>query len=170
MIKNLVWSLVIIAVVGGLAYPKLKPLWAGDSKTQMATVESKNSGKPGDSAKKDDASVKKDDASAKKDDKKSTGGTGGKPAAPLKVSTFMVTPSLFSETITATGTVLADEGIELQPETNGKIVSINFIEGAPVKQGDLLLKLNDSDLRANLDRYNYSKKLAEVRFRRYSQL
>jgi len=170
MIKNLVWSLVIIAVVGGLAYPKLKPLWAGDSKTQTATVESKSSGKPGDSAKKDDVSIKKDDASAKKDDKKSTGGTGGKPAAPLKVSTFMVTPSLFSETITATGTVLADEGIELQPETNGKIVSINFIEGAPVKQGDLLLKLNDSDLRANLDRYNYSKKLAEVRFRRYSQL
>ncbi len=168
MIKNLVWSLVIVAVVGGLAYPKLKPLWAGDSKTQTAAVDPKSPGKPGDTAKKDDA--KKDD---KKEDKKSAGGpsgSGGKPAAPLKVSTFMVTPSLFSETITATGTVLADEGVELQPETNGKVVSINFVEGAPVKQGDLLLKLNDSDLRANLDRYNYSKKLAEVRFRRYSQL
>jgi membrane fusion protein (multidrug efflux system) len=165
MIKNLVWSLVIVAVVGGLAYPKLKPLWAGDAKTQTATVDAKSASKPADSA-------KKDDASAKKDDKKTagSGGANGKPAAPLKVSTFMVTPSLFSETITATGTVLADEGIELQPETNGKIVSINFVEGAPVKQGDLLLKLNDSDLRANLDRYNYSKKLAEVRFRRYSQL
>lgn len=167
MIKNLVWGLVIVAVIGGLAYPKLKPLWAGESsKTQAG----KSSGKADDVAKKDDG--KKDDS--KKDDptKKlaGTGGAGGKPAAPLKVSTFMVTPSLFAETITATGTVLADEGVELQPETNGKVVSINFVEGAPVKQGDLLLKLNDSDLRANLDRYNYSKKLAEVRFRRYSQL
>jgi|GEM_PF-13703 len=163
MKKNLVWSLVIVAVVGGLAYPKLKPLWASDAKAQPVIVDSKSSGKPGDTA-------KKDGASANKDDKKSTGGAGGKPAAALKVSTFMVTPSLFAETITATGTVLADEGIELQPETNGKVISINFVEGAPVKQGDLLLKLNDSDLRANLDRYNYSKKLAEVRFRRYSQL
>ncbi|RYY75370.1 MAG: efflux RND transporter periplasmic adaptor subunit [Gammaproteobacteria bacterium] len=163
MMKNIVWSLVVVAVIGGLAYPKLKPLWLSDSKTQSATADSKGSGKPSDAAKKDDAATKKDD-------KKSAGGNSGKPAAPLKVSTFMVTPSLFSETITATGTVLADEGIELQPETNGKVVSINFIEGAPVKQGDLLLKLNDSDLRANLDRYNYSKKLAEVRFRRYSQL
>ncbi len=173
MIKNLVWSLVIVTVIGGLAYPKLKPLWAGDlSRTQATVGERKNSDKPEDVSKKEDV-PKKEDTSAKKDDpsKKSTGSGGnGKPATPLKVSTFMVTPSLFAETITATGTVLADEGVELQPETNGKVVSINFVEGAPVKQGDLLLKLNDSDLRANLDRYNYSKKLAEVRFRRYSQL
>ncbi len=181
MMKNLVWGLLIVAVLVGLAYPKLKPLWASELSKGQAISERKNL-KPEDGAKqvtlndakKDDS--KKDDANKgdvrKGDFKKDEGGksAGGKPAAPLKVTTFFVAPSIFEETISATGTVLADEGVELQPETNGKVVSINFKEGAPVKRGDLLLKLNDSDLRANLDRYNYSKKLAEVRFRRYEQL
>jgi membrane fusion protein (multidrug efflux system) len=168
MTKNLVWSVLLVAVIGGLAYPKLKPLWAGESSKSQAAAERKSSSKA-EAAEKKDAGNNNDIAKKDEHSKKSTE-PGGKPAAPLKVSTFLVTPSLFTETITATGTVLADEGVELQPETNGKIVSINFVEGAPVKQGDLLLKLNDSNLRANLDRYNYSKKLAEVRFRRYSQL
>ena len=174
MMKKIVWSLLIVAVVGGLAYPKVKPLWAGDSSKSQPAGERKNAGKPDeakDLAKKDDGAGK--DASGKdggkKDDASKKSG-GGKPSAPLKVTTFMVTPTLFAETISATGTVLADEGVELQPEINGKIMSINFKEGGAVKKGDLLLKLNDSDLRANLDRYQYSKKLAEVRFRRYSQL
>lgn len=187
MNKNLVWSLLIVAVVGGLAYPKVKPLWAGDSSKSQSAGERKNAGKPEeakDLAKKDDGAkrddgAKKDDGAGKdssgkdggkKDEASKKSGGGGKPAAPLKVTTFVVAPTVFSETITATGTVLADEGVELQPEINGKVMSINFKEGGAVKKGDLLLKLNDSDLRANLDRYNYSKKLAEVRFRRYSQL
>lgn len=174
MMKNLVWSLIIVAVLGGLAYPKVKPLWAGESSKAQAAGDRKSGGKPEetkDFAKKEDGAGKEGtgkDAGKKDDSSKKSG--GGKPAAPLKVTTFLVTPALFSETITATGTVLADEGVELQPEINGKIMSINFKEGSSVKQGDLLLKLNDSDLRANLDRYQYSKKLAEVRFRRYSQL
>jgi membrane fusion protein, multidrug efflux system len=168
MTKNLVWGVLLVAVIGGLAYPKLKPLWAGESSKSQAAAERKSSSKA-EAAEKKDAGNNNDITKKDEHSKKSTE-PGGKPAAPLKVSTFLVTPSLFTETITATGTVLADEGVELQPETNGKIVSINFVEGAPVKQGDLLLKLNDSHLRANLDRYNYSKKLAEVRFRRYSQL
>lgn len=169
MMKKIVWSLLIVAVVGGLAYPKVKPLWASDSSKSQAAGDAKSSAKPEeakDVAKKEDGAGKDSKDGGKKDDSSKKPG-GGKP---LKVTTFMVAPGLFSETITATGTVLADEGVELQPEINGKIMSINFKEGSYVKQGDLLLKLNDSDLRANLDRYQYSKKLAEVRFRRYSQL
>ena len=96
--------------------------------------------------------------------------SGGKAAAALKVSTFTVVPMSFVETISSTGTVRADEGVELQAETDGKVISINFTEGAAVKRGDLLVKLNDSDLRANLDRYNYSKQLAEVRYNRIAKL
>ncbi len=93
-----------------------------------------------------------------------------KAAPALRVSTYQVEPRDFSETISATGTVLADEGVDLQAETTGKVTAIDFVEGAAVKKGDLLVKLNDADLRANLDRYSYSKKLAEVRFRRYEKL
>lgn len=96
--------------------------------------------------------------------------TPARSGQPLKVKTFLVEPTLFAETISATGTVRADESVELQAEISGKVVSINFTEGTLVKKGDLLVKLNDSDLRANLERYRHSKDLAEVRFRRYAQL
>lgn len=88
----------------------------------------------------------------------------------LKVATFIVRPAKFAETVSSTGTLRADEGVELQAETNGKIVAINFTEGTPVRKGDLLLKLNDADLRASLARATYRRELAKTRERRYAQL
>jgi membrane fusion protein (multidrug efflux system) len=76
----------------------------------------------------------------------------------------------FAETVNSTGTLRADEGVELQAETNGKIVAINFTEGSRVREGELLVKLNDSDLRATLTRATYRKQLAQLRERRLSQL
>lgn len=155
MTKKVVWVFAIVAVVAGLAYPKLRPLWPGDAhKGQAVTGSGERKG--------GDQTPEKKSAGR--------GAPGDKSGAPLRVSTFLVVPAAFTETISATGTVLADEGVELQAEINGKVVSINFVEGAAVKKGDLLVKLNDADLRANMDRYRYSKHLAEVRFRRYEQL
>ena len=70
----------------------------------------------------------------------------------LAVSTFVVKAAPFAEKLHATGTLRADEAVELQAETTGKIVSINFTEGARVRAGALLVKLNDADLRATLAR------------------
>lgn len=95
------------------------------------------------------------------------GGAGG---APLRVSVITLTPTPLAEKISATGSLRADEGVELQPETNGKIVAINFTEGAKVKRGDLLLKLNDAELRATLQRTVFRRELAEVKERRLAQL
>ena len=88
----------------------------------------------------------------------------------LAVSTFVVTPAPFAEKLQATGTLRADEAVELQAETTGKIVSINFTEGARVRAGDLLVKLNDADLRATLSRAQYRKQLAVLREKRIAQL
>lgn len=90
--------------------------------------------------------------------------------APLRVSAFTVQPAKFSETVSATGSLLADEGVELQAETNGKVVSIRFTEGAHVRKGDLLVKLNDADLVATRARAKYRKELAVLRERRIAQL
>lgn len=158
MTKKAVWVFVIVAAVAGLAYPKLKPLWSGESSKEQAGAgqgERKGGGKS-------------EGAAEKSSGRKEPGGKGG--GGPLRVSTFVVVPAVFTETISATGTVVADESVELQAEINGKVESINFIEGAPVKRGDLLVKLNDADLRANLERYKHSKRLAEVRYRRYAEL
>jgi membrane fusion protein (multidrug efflux system) len=58
----------------------------------------------------------------------------------------------------------------LQSETNGKVVSINFTEDAHVRRGDLLVKLNDAELRATLQRAAYRRELAEIRERRLAKL
>jgi membrane fusion protein (multidrug efflux system) len=88
----------------------------------------------------------------------------------MRVSTFVVRTQPFAETVNATGTVLADESVELQAEITGKIIAIHFKEGARVRAGDLLVKLNDADLRATLGRAAYRKELATLRERRISQL
>jgi membrane fusion protein (multidrug efflux system) len=88
----------------------------------------------------------------------------------LAVSTFVVKAAPFAEKLHATGTLRADEAVELQAETTGKIVSINFTEGARVRAGALLVKLNDADLRATLSRAQYRKQLAQLREKRIAQL
>jgi membrane fusion protein (multidrug efflux system) len=94
-------------------------------------------------------------------------GAGG---VSLRVNTVKLAAVPMDETITATGSLRADEGVELQPETNGKIVSINFTEGARVRRGDLLLKLNDAELRATLQRSTYRLELAQIKERRFAVL
>lgn len=98
------------------------------------------------------------------------GGGGGKPVAPLKVSAVVVAPEPFMEKVVSTGTLRAEEGVELQAEINGKIVAINFKEGSPVRKGDLLVKLNDADLRATLSRATSRRELAQRREVRITQL
>lgn len=88
----------------------------------------------------------------------------------VRVSTHRVQPTRFTETVTSTGTLIADESVELQAEINGKVVAIHFKEGSRVRRGDLLVKLNDADLRATYERAKYRKELAVLRERRISQL
>lgn len=96
--------------------------------------------------------------------------SGAKPVPPLKVSAVVVTPEPFLETVASTGTLRAEEAVELQAEINGKIVAIDFTEGARVSKGDLLVKLNDADLRATLSRASSRRELAKRREKRVAEL
>ena len=60
--------------------------------------------------------------------------------------------SLTDKTI-VTGSTIPDEEVDLSFETSGKIVSINFQEGSTVRKGELLAKVNDKPLLAQLSRY-----------------
>lgn len=131
---------VVVGVVGAVAAPKLLPLLRSPA---VAT-------KP-----------KAEGAVAR------SGSAGG---APLRVTAVTLTAIPMAETITATGSLRADESVELQPETNGKIISVNFSEGANVRRGDLLLKLNDAELRATLQRSTYRMELAQLKERRFATL
>jgi membrane fusion protein (multidrug efflux system) len=91
-------------------------------------------------------------------------------AAAAVVSMEVIEPAPLIETLASTGTLRAEEGVELQAETNGRIVAISFKEGAHVRKGDLLVKLNDADLVATRTRALYRKELAVLKERRVAQL
>jgi membrane fusion protein (multidrug efflux system) len=91
-------------------------------------------------------------------------------AAPIKVTTEVVVPAPLAEIVTSTGTLRAAESVELQAEVSGKITAINFVEGARVREGDLLVKLNDADLLARRLAAAYEVALAERREERVAEL
>ena len=89
----------------------------------------------------------------------------------LNVSGFLIQPSKLSDLYNSTGTLRPDEEVDLSFETSGKIVGIRFTEGTRVKKGDLLAKINDKPLQAQLQKLEAQHKLAEEKeFRQRSLL
>ena len=68
------------------------------------------------------------------------------------------------------GSLIPDEEVDLSFETSGKITNIYFKEGTSVKKGDLLAKVNDSPLQAELKKLEAQIPLAEDRVFRQKSL
>lgn len=98
-----------------------------------------------------------------------TGRAGGAPTD-VSVSGFVVQPQNLDNNIMASGTLLANEEIELHPEVSGKIVELNLNEGTPVAKGTLLVKLFDADLQATLKKLNAQKATAQKTEERLKKL
>jgi membrane fusion protein (multidrug efflux system) len=89
----------------------------------------------------------------------------------LNAAGFIIKPSNLSELVISTGTLKPDEEVDLAFETSGKIVGINFTEGTRVKKGDLLAKINDRPLQAQLEKLEAQLKMSEAKeFRQRSLL
>lgn len=97
-------------------------------------------------------------------------GSARRDTAPIRVSGFVAKPAPFADTITASGSLRADESVELQSELSGKIVALNFDEGAPVRAGDVLVKIDATTLQASLRRAEARRDLAKAREQRLLQL
>lgn len=87
---------------------------------------------------------------------------------PVKVN--IITSASLIDKINASGTIIANEEVELRSEISGKITKIYFKEGSHVNKGDILLKINDSELQAQLLKANYRKKLSEEKENRYRSM
>jgi membrane fusion protein (multidrug efflux system) len=68
------------------------------------------------------------------------------------------------------GSILSNEEVEIRSEISGKVEQIYFKEGARVKKGDMLLKINDAEPQAQLARGQYRQALAEQDAERQRQL
>ncbi|MEC7264431.1 MAG: efflux RND transporter periplasmic adaptor subunit, partial [Bacteroidota bacterium] len=82
------------------------------------------------------------------------------------VSGMILKPQIFKDNIAISGTLEADEQIEIRSEVSGIVESINFKEGSKVTKGQVLLKVNDIELQAQLSKAQTAKKLASENERR----
>ena len=89
---------------------------------------------------------------------------------PTKVSVYVTRRQDLDNNIHVSGSILAQDEVELHTESQGRIVKINFEEGSEVKKGQLLIKINDADLQAQLRKAISSKKLKEDTEKRNKQL
>jgi len=87
------------------------------------------------------------------------GGSAGPP--PLPVEAIVVKPEALDNKLVVTGTVLANESLELKSEISGKITRIAFQEGSKVKKGSVLIQINDEEIVAQLLKQKYNQKLNE---------
>ena len=87
----------------------------------------------------------------------------------VPVDAIVIQPQLLENKIITTGTLLANEEVQLKPEISGRVTDVFFTEGSKVKKGDVLVKINDRELKAELDGKKVEEKQAsdaEARARR----
>ena len=89
------------------------------------------------------------------------GGKKGKKGGPVPVNVLIVKDTAFADAIDVTGTIEANEQVELRSETAGNITGIYFNEGSRVEKGQLLVKVYDQDLQASLKQIQVQIKLAQ---------
>ncbi len=92
------------------------------------------------------------------------------PPPPATVSSVEVKTENWQPYLSAVGSLVATQGIFVTNEVPGQVSEIYFESGQNVKKGELLLQLDDSVDRADLDGFLAESRLAEVQFRRTAKL
>jgi len=158
--KRILTVLILIFVVGLAFYPKLKTLWKPAE------------GKPGEGSKTPSATASLTGAGATGKPGGSGGGAGGgKPqSGPTSVGIMVVSAESLDEKILTTGTVVPNEEVDIRSEVSGRVTSIGFREGDYVRRGTVLLRINDADLQAQLQKLTANRKLADANEQRLKRL
>lgn len=100
-------------------------------------------------------------------------GSRGGPRGGGQAQAVEVTPVVrrdLRETLPLIGSLEANESAELRPEMAGLVRDILFEEGQHVKGGQVLLKIDDSELRAQLAQVEARYRLAEINVARSESL
>lgn len=124
-LKKLLYALLIIAIVGFIAY-------------RISSNKSKN------------------DESKKSGDKNS----------PTIVTGMVVKTATFDNNLSLSGSIEANEQIEIRSEVSGIVEGIYFKEGSNVNKGQVLFKVNDTELKAQLSQAATKEGLAAENERR----
>lgn len=91
-------------------------------------------------------------------------------AEALTVDVKQVRPERMVERLATTGSLQADEQVQIRSEIAGVVESIHFDEGVQVPRGRLLVQLEDDELEAERDRARFRVELARQREARQQDL
>ncbi len=105
-----------------------------------------------------------------KEKPKVVAGPAGKRSGTVNIEVLVIKPDTMVNIIYSTGTLLPNEKVEIRNEVSGRVTGIFFSEGSDVKQGTLLLKINDQDLQAQLFKNSVQEKMAQAEEYRKKQL
>src|SRR5690606_29953760 len=101
------------------------------------------------------------------ENKKTNSLGGGKKMPPvMNVQGEVLKPQKFDDNLSLSGTLESNEEINIRSEICGVVESINFEEGAKVSKGQILLRVNDIELRAQLSKAKTAQQLASENQRR----
>jgi membrane fusion protein, multidrug efflux system len=101
---------------------------------------------------------------------KAKGGAPGKGQESVIVDGYIVHNDTTQRSLTLNGNLLAIEEAVLHSEVAGKVIGIYFKEGETVEKGKLLLKVQDAELQANLQKARLDVSLTEQRLKRQEKL
>lgn len=82
------------------------------------------------------------------------------------VAEIVVTAEEFTDELSLSGTLEANEQVEIRSEITGIVEAINFDEGSQVSKGQVLLRVNDTEMRAQLSQVSTAQQLASENERR----
>ena len=88
----------------------------------------------------------------------------------IGVDAVVVEKSALVRSVAAVGSLSSENSVMLRPEITGRISAINFQEGGPVTQGQVLIELDSSVARAQLAQAEAALALASSQYRRAQEL
>ncbi len=84
----------------------------------------------------------------------------------MSVEGIVLKTQKFDDNLSLSGTLEANEEIDIRSEVSGIVESINFEEGAKVSKGQVLFRVNDIELRAQLSKVKTAQQLTSENQRR----
>lgn len=96
-------------------------------------------------------------------------GPGGPPAG-IAVEAQRPTPMRLPQSLTTVGSLRSEETVIVRPEIAGRVALLAFREGHRVTKGDVLVRLDDSVQKADLERARANLVLSKSKFERAEDL
>ncbi|MFC6099933.1 efflux RND transporter periplasmic adaptor subunit [Olivibacter domesticus] len=92
--------------------------------------------------------------------------TGPSAGSPITVNAIIIKPRNFSNALTVSGAIEANEQVQIRSEVSGIIRNLYFKEGTHVNKGQVLFTIDDTELQAQLLQRQTQEKLANENARR----